>query len=392
MSPKLTMLVCAGILAATAAVTALIFNTEPTAERSGATKRTAMLVDVTTVERDTYRPKIIATGTVRPVRDVVLSPRVAGEIVRQPDTFTPGTLVGAGETLIEIDAADYANAVRQRESALAQAEADLAIEQGRQKVAQQDWELLGADRSDIDPSLVLREPQLQAAQAAVQAARAALEQAQLDLERTRLRAPFDALVLDRTVTVGSQVAPGDSLGRLVGVAHYWVELALASDRLRWLAFPEPGGAGQDGAEVHLRNRAAWGEEAVRIGHLDQRIGALNDQTRLARILVSVPDPLARNDASQGPALTIGAFVEAEITGKPIADVIRLRREDVRQGDTAWVMDETQSLRIQPLDIVMRDAEHAYVRQGLEDGDRVVTSQLATATDGAALRTQTSATQ
>jgi len=35
-------------------------------------------------------------------------------------------------------------------------------------------------------------------------------------------APFDAQILNRSVNVGSQVAPGDELGRLVGVEEYWI--------------------------------------------------------------------------------------------------------------------------------------------------------------------------
>ena len=36
-------------------------------------------------------------------------------------------------------------------------------------------------------------------------------------------------------------------------------------------------------------------------------------------------------------------------------------------------------------MVFRDASHAYVGGGLEDGDRVVTTNLSTVADGASLR-------
>ncbi|NIR48297.1 efflux transporter periplasmic adaptor subunit, partial [candidate division KSB1 bacterium] len=50
---KKTLLICGIILIAGAALTTLIFFTEPTATRVGATKETAMLVDVTDIERGT---------------------------------------------------------------------------------------------------------------------------------------------------------------------------------------------------------------------------------------------------------------------------------------------------------------------------------------------------
>ena len=47
---------CGAVLLAGAVITALIFSTEPTATRVAATKKTAMLVQVTKVNRGTYRP------------------------------------------------------------------------------------------------------------------------------------------------------------------------------------------------------------------------------------------------------------------------------------------------------------------------------------------------
>ena len=41
--------------------------------------------------------------------------------------------------------------------------------------------------------------------------------------------------------------------------------------------------------------------------------------------------------------------------------------------------------IQPVDIVFRDAEFAYIRGGLDASDRVITTSLATVQEGARLR-------
>ena len=81
---------------------------------------------------------------------------------------------------------------------------------------------------------------------------------------------------------------------------------------------------------------------------------------------------------------IGSFVEARIAGIPIQDVIRIDREYVRQDDTIWI-DENGVLRIRELEIVFRDDEFAYVRSGLSTADQVITTNLATVFDGAALR-------
>ncbi|WP_420427643.1 efflux RND transporter periplasmic adaptor subunit [Algiphilus sp.] len=384
MTPRRTLLVCVAILALAAGLILVIFNTEPSATKSGATKQTAMLVDVITVESGDYRPIFEATGTVRAENEVILQPRVAGEVINRSDAFTPGTVVKRGQRLLTIDPADFETTVRRREAELAQAEADLALERGRQEVAAEDYALLGDEMADdMDTSLVLRKPQLQAAEARVAAAQADLRRARLDLQRTRVNAPFDALVLERQANVGSQVGPGDVIGRLVGVDRFWVELSVPVSRLRWLRFPDTNDAQDTGSAVKIHNRAAWAPEVFRKGELDQLVGELTQQTRLARILITVDDPLAR--AADGPRLLVGAFVQASIEGEPIPDVVRLSREHLRKGDTAWVMTDDNTLRIQPLEILLKDADYAYVRSGIDAGDRVVTSQLATATDGAALR-------
>ena len=143
MTPRRTMLVCVAILAVAAGLILVIFNTEPSATKSGATKQTAMLVDVITVESGDYRPIFEATGTVRAENEVILQPRVAGEVINRSDAFTPGTVVKRGQRLLTIDPADFETTVRRREAELAQAEADLALERGRQEVAAEDYALLG---------------------------------------------------------------------------------------------------------------------------------------------------------------------------------------------------------------------------------------------------------
>ena len=64
--------------------------TEPEAQKEGAVRRTAMLVEVTPVERGDFRPELIALGTVRPSQDVVLEPRVRGQVLSIGEGFVPG--------------------------------------------------------------------------------------------------------------------------------------------------------------------------------------------------------------------------------------------------------------------------------------------------------------
>lgn len=379
---KKTLLVCLGILVVAGAGTTLIFSTEPTAERTGATRETAMLVDIISVERDTVQPTIEAMGTVQPSQDIVLSPRVSGEIIRRSEAFTPGGYVEQGDVLLQIDPSDYENALQQRESELRQAEADLTIEMGRQNVAQQDYELLDDTLSGENRALVLREPQLNAARSQVESARAAVRQAELDLQRTTIRAPFDAHILSRNANVGSQVSPGDNIGRLVGLDTYWVEATVPLSKLRWLTVPDDGA---QGTEVRIQNRTAWQDGEYRTGYVHKLVGSLEDQTRMARVLIAVPDPHGyQSENGDRPTLMIGSYVETHIQAEELNDVIRLSRDYVRDDETVWVM-EGGELQIRDVNIVFRDAQNAYIGEGLNESDQVVTTNLSTVTEGAPLR-------
>ncbi len=384
MSPRLTALVCFVMIATTGGVLAAIFLTESAAEQVSATKRTAMLVEVVSVERGNYRPRISAVGTVRPVREIMLSPRIAGQVLARSASFEPGGLVAKGEELIVVDPADFENQLAQRMAELHQAEADVAVEMGRQKVAEKDYALLDQDLPQEQRALVLRSPQLATVQAKLEAAQAAVAQAELELERTRVQAPFDALVLERQVEVGSQVARGQSIGRMVGLDTYWVVATMPRSELRWLQVPKS--PGDPASSATLRNAAAWPVGVTREGLVERVIGELDKETRLARVMVAVKDPLARfaEDPEHTPPLMIGSFLEISIAGREVQDVVRLDRSLLRKENTVWVYEDGV-LRVRAVQIAFRDSGHVYIEAGLEAGEQVVATDLSTAVDGSALR-------
>ncbi|MEM0925214.1 MAG: HlyD family efflux transporter periplasmic adaptor subunit, partial [Planctomycetota bacterium] len=212
----ITTLVCAFILAGAAAAVVVINRTEPTAQQLKSTRKSSALVTTTQVTRGSYAPILSVLGTVQPARDITLSPRLSGQVTSIAERFIPGGMVRENEVLLQIDPADYENALSIRKSELEQAQASLKIEEGRQSLAQKELKLLENTIDDTNRELVLRAPQLASIQAEVSAARAAVQRAQLELDRTKIFAPFDAQILTRSVNVGSQVSQGDNLARLVG--------------------------------------------------------------------------------------------------------------------------------------------------------------------------------
>lgn len=391
MNTKKIILICLAILGLGVLITVLIFSTEPEAKTEGASLETAILVEVLAVKKGTFTPTIVATGTVQAVEDINLGPLVSGVVIRRDPAFTPGGFVKKNQVLLQIDPSDYKNALALRESELLQAQTTLDTEMGRQQIAEQDLKLITEDSlfgenplSENERQLVLREPQLNAVKATINGAKAAVSQAKINLDRTTIRAPFDAHILSQNVTKGSMVAPSDVLGRLVGTDYYWISATVAVSKLKWLSFPND--INEKGALVRIENTSAWGKDNYREGYLDKQIGALQGQTRLARLLIRVPDPLATTNPFKGkPKLMIGTFVDVSIQADALDQVVKLKREYVRANETVWVM-KNDSLEIRPVEIIMTDNTAAYIGSGLETGDKVVISDLSTVTEGIALRT------
>ena len=88
-----------------------------------------------------------------------------------------------------------------------------------------------------------------------------------------------------------------------------------------------------------------------------------------------------------PKMMIGTFVEVNIQADPVTDVVRLSRDYVRSNETVWVMKD-EKLEIRQVEIVLTDDEHAYISKGLEDGDKVIITDLSTVSNGIGLRTAT----
>ena len=364
---------------------ALWFNwTEGTVQAGGETKESARLVETVTVQPKDTRVTIRAMGEVRPAREVVIRPRVSGKIVSQHSSFVPGGHFEAGERMVQIDRSDYRDTVQQRQSDLARAKATLKIEQGDQAVAREELALLEADIPRINRDLILRKPQVNQARASVRAAEAGLSQAKRNLERTSINAPFDGHLVSRSVTAGNNVAQGDQLATLVGSNEYWVELAVPVSSLRWMTIPD--GPDERGSPVVVTNDGNWGPNAQRRGRVARFIGRLEENSRLAQILVSIKDPLALSEANDGkPRMILDAFVDVQIKGRPLDDVTVIKRAYLREQGVVWVMDESDRLTIRDVSVAFRGQKRAYIKDGLKDGDRVVTTNLSSPVEDMLLR-------
>jgi RND family efflux transporter MFP subunit len=381
---KLLRLLCVLLLlGAGAGLWFYFISTGPKATRITPPVR-AILVETIPLEQKSLPITIEATGAVIPARDLVLKSRVAGQVMEVHDNFIPGGFIRAGQRILTIDPKDYQLAVAARERDLVDARYRLELEMGHQAVAAREWEMLGSSiKQAASKNLALRKPHLEKAQADVDAAKAALEKARLDLARTLVEAPFNAVVQERFITKGSQAAAQESLAKLVDTDSFYIQ---ASVSLAQLARILPHGQDGYGPNAPKASVFVQGNATPRSARLVKILPDLSPEGRLARVLVEVKDPLnLENQASPAPALLIGQFVRVSIEGQLLESVFPIPRFAFRDSSTIWIAGQDDRLEIRTVTPVYGDSGFVFVRHGIEDGERLIVSDIPAPVPGLALR-------
>ena len=330
-----------------------------------------------------YTVSIPAMGNVIPAREISLEAQVAGEVIYMHPEFTEGGMLQKGAKILQINPKDYELAIKQKQRALSDAQYSLKLEQGHQDVARREWELLYGNQNinEAEGELALRKPHLEKVKVEIEAARAELEQAEINLRRTELAAPFNALVLNRYVNLGSQVTSQEKLADLVGTDVFWVQVPLPVERLQWISIPDSRDA--KGSRVKIIHR----DENVREGRVVRLLPDLSKEGRMARLLIEVQDPLdLQADGEKRPVLLIGEYVRVVIEGERLHDVYRIPRPALRNDSEVWLVDNESRLSVRPVRTIWRDEESVVVQNGFKPGELLVVSDLAAPVAGMPVRT------
>ncbi len=374
------------VLALGGVITLIFINNPPQVQRRKYEVQ-APLVRVMAARPVTERVWVTAMGAVIPARAVVLQPRVTGNIVGLSPKLIPGGFFKQGELICRIDPRDYEIAVTQQKAAVERARFQLKQEQGRSVVARREWKLLEKDveKNPAGRALALREPHLANAKEALAAAESGLKLARLNLERARIVAPFNVLVLTESVDLGQLVTPQTLIAKLVGTDECWVQAAVPLDRLRRIALPDKDSLGA-AVKVRLETAGGGSEYAGRVLRL---LGDLDPVGRMARLLVVVDDPFGRKAGAGAGAkkvpLLLGTYVRVEIDAGEMAGVYVIPRTALREGGRVWLLDDKDQLVVREVAVVWRRPETVLIGKGLQPGDRVIVSSLATPVPGMKLR-------
>lgn len=337
----------------------------------------APLVRSALVEVGSHRVTVRGNGALAAQSRIGLVPQVGGEVISIHPELRAGGQFRAGEVLLEIEPRDYELAAARAAADVAAATTVVQEIEARAESARVEWRALHGDRPATP--LVVLEPQVAEAKARLAAANAALDKAKLDLDRTRLLARFDGRVVSAAVDVGQVIAPNQRIGEVYATEVLELTVPLAQDELRWIALPGER-AELAPTSVALRARVD-GRDVTLEGSVARLEAELATGTRLARVVVELQSSAI--PAEMRLRLIPGAFVEASFAGEVLTGVARIPRAALREGGIVWIVAEGRVRFARP-EVLHSEGEFQLVR-GLDDGARIVTSDLEVVTDGMAVR-------
>ncbi|MBL4870654.1 MAG: efflux RND transporter periplasmic adaptor subunit [Robiginitomaculum sp.] len=336
-------------------------------------KSPILAVLATPAVSDTVQLTVTVQGETRPRTEIDLVPEVAGKIVYVSPKFLTGGLFNKGDVLYRIDPADYKVAIIKSNAAIARAQQVLIREQAEGDIALQDWQDLGQGQAS---DLTLRKPQLLEAQANLQSAQADLENARLRLARTDVKAPFDGRVREKLADLGQYINPGSKLGRIFSTDVAEIRLALSDADLSRLNLPIAFVAKSRASapKVHF-STIIGGKLREWDGHIMRTASTYDTQTRSLFAIAEVVDPYGKGAATGGYPLAPGLFVDAQIAGKTMENIIVIPRDGLRPENKIYVVNKDGIAESRNAGVLDVNPNRAVIASGLSVGELVILSPL-----------------
>ena len=389
----------------------------PEAERR-IIEETGRLVEVFAAKAEKVQMYIEAYGTVEPREALKLVAEVRGQIVEISSSFKEGDFVKKGTRLIQIDPRTYKLEVQRRNVQIKQAEAEIKRLQqevlnlqARIKIAKSDVSLAEGEyfrlkklidrkviaQSTVDKAeqqylasrqrlqtlenqLALTGPQKEQLLAQRDLTKVLFQEAQLDLERSGIIALFDGWVLDKTVEVGQHVNVGQNMGRIYSAGDLDIEVRIPVKDFKWFPADLNQGAAVE-ADIIFETDGAqrtWNGRVSRIK------AEMDDRTRTLPMVIEVDEASGPAENQGSLRLRPGMFVRVKIKGKAVDQAFVLPRYVVYPGDIVYTVEDNR-LKIKPVNVLRAYKDSVIVSQGLAEGDQIIKTPFADATDGMLVR-------
>jgi RND family efflux transporter MFP subunit len=310
-----------------------------------------------TVEATNAPRPIELQGVVMPEQETFLSSRAMGPVVKV--LASAGDRVRKGDLLLDIQQDLSHGQLAQAQGAQAQAQAALSLAQRNFERFQKLHEKASCSELELDMARM----QFEQAQGAVAQAQGAVAAAGSVADESAVRAPFDAVVVERMVNLGDLCAPGRPLLRLQSQSGRRLVLAVReadAPHVRvGMALP-----------VTLDSRPDLG---VIQGRVVEIVPAADTATHTLSVRVELASSQVMSGLS-GKAVLPGAARQSLLV--PAAAILQTGGLSL-----AVVVDAQGLARTRAVTVGATQGERLEVLSGLNVGDRLVSPLRAPITDG-----------
>ncbi len=375
----------------------------------------ATKVRAMTVSELAVMPRAVGYGTVGPARTWEAVAEVAGQVAWVSKDLKNGRTVSAGEEMLRIEDVNYRLALAQIEAQMQASDVKAKTTRVSLAIVEKEFKLLRDDytrkkglvaKGAISKSSVeVAERQMLNGEAQVQNLKNALElnrverqvllaqkaSAEHDLERTHVIAPFDVRLTDVKIGLAQYANKGQLLFTADGLDVAEIEAQFPVGALRPLirasvqGDKSAAGIGVMGlsAVVRLRTATHIVEWPARIARVS---GVIDPQTQSLGVVVAIDHPADLAQPGKRPPLYRNTFVEVELKSGPMKDRIVVPLSSLHRG-RIYVVSEDNRLEVRKVEIDFAQGGYAVLKKGVKPGERIVTSDLASAIDGMLLDPQ-----
>jgi multidrug resistance efflux pump len=367
--------------------------------------------------------------------------QVEGRVQEVFANLAVGTVVEAGDLLIQIDPTDYELKIAKTEANIAAAQATLTellqkeentgrlleVEQRVFEVAQTEFDrikalsqngtvttasfdnaqkaLLNQENAVINltNTLALYPTQLATAKATLSVREAELAEARRGRANTSITAPFRGRVSTQSIETGQFVRVGNDLLTLDAIDQAEVIGAFQPSVFSNLMRTAVGPQLQNIAEIDATRMIEYMERAGVLAYVERDFagtlarysavptrfrGAVDSETGTFGIVVRLDNPLVGNAQSGTPPLEFGSFVSVTVEATPDARMISIPRAILQHDDNGqpfvYTVNAEDRLALTPVTPGPVVGDRILISAGLTEGDRVLLSTPRPSVPGVAL--------
>jgi RND family efflux transporter MFP subunit len=332
-----------------------------------------MTVEVATAKRNSVAQQLVVVGNLIGDATVAVVPRVGGRM--QEIYVRLGDAVRRGQRIAKIEDFELQEQLKQQEAALEvskatirQREADLQLaetnaERSRNLFARQLLPKQTLD--DTEARYQAAVAQLDLARAQNNQSMARLEELRIQVENTTIVSPVNGFIARRAADAGAFVSQNAPIVDVVDIGRVRLVANIVEKDLTQI---------QAGDDTRVEVDAYPGEMFV--GRIARVSPVLDPSTRTAPVEIEIPNPGFRLKPGMYARVTVTTDQRKDALVVPTNAVVDLGG---RRG--VFVASETDTVQFRPVTVGIEENERIEILQGIDEGERVVTTGAAALRDG-----------